>query len=116
MLAGTDVSRFGVMTRFALSHEFDIGIQLALDRYEEASHYGGGIDLKYDLPIETSGAPIHIALDMGVGDVIKAAATVVSLVLIWRLRRHSMYTASIALGVLCAWLLFINVWNICHII
>ena len=60
--------------------------------------------------------PIYRALEMGVGDLVKAGATLFSLVLIWRLRRHSMYTASIALGVLCAWLLFINIWNVCHLI
>jgi hypothetical protein len=56
--------------------------------------------------------PLYRALDLALGDFVKMAATIVSLVLIWRLRRHSIYTASIALGVLCAWLLFINVWNV----
>jgi hypothetical protein len=60
--------------------------------------------------------PIYRSLDLAVGDVVKALATAFSLVLIWRLRRHSIYTASIALGVLCAWLVFINVWNVCHLI
>jgi hypothetical protein len=60
--------------------------------------------------------PIYRSLDLAVGDVIKTLATMISLVLIWRLRRHSIYTASIALGALCAWLVFINIWNICHLI
>jgi hypothetical protein len=66
--------------------------------------------------IATELNPLYRALDLGVGDVIKSAATLLSLVLIWRLRRHSIYTASIALGCLCAWLLFINIWNVCHLI
>lgn len=60
--------------------------------------------------------PLYRAMGMGLADVVKIAATVITLVLVWRLRRHSIYTASIALVALCAWLLFINVWNICHLI
>ena len=60
--------------------------------------------------------PIYRSLSMPAGDVLKILATLISLVLIWRLRRHSIYTASIALAALCAWLVFINIWNICHLI
>ena len=60
--------------------------------------------------------PLYRALEINLGDAVKAAATVVSLVLVWRLRRHSIHTAWIALAILCAWLVFVNIWNICHLI
>jgi hypothetical protein len=60
--------------------------------------------------------PLYRAMAMSHGDMVKAGATLVCLALIWRLRRHSIYTASIALGALCAWLLFINIWNLCLLI
>jgi hypothetical protein len=68
MLAGTDVSRFGFHSRFALSTDFDIGVQLAFDRLDETSFFGGGIDVKYHLPIAEPDIPIHVALDAGIGD------------------------------------------------
>ena len=68
MLAGTDVTRIGLNMRFAIDARFDMGIQLAFDRLDESSFFGGGIDFKYCLPIDTSDLPIHAALDAGVGD------------------------------------------------
>ena len=68
MLAGTDVSRFGLNTRFALTTELDMGIQLAFDRLDERSFYGGGVDFKYCLPIESPDIPIRATLDAGIGD------------------------------------------------
>jgi len=60
--------------------------------------------------------PLYRGMDIGLADLVKTAATVITLVLVWRLRRHSIFTASIALVTLCAWLLFINIWNIFHLI
>jgi len=68
MLAGTDVTRVGLNSRFALAENFDMGIQLAFDRLEERSFFGGGIDVKYHLPVDTSDLPIDVALDAGIGD------------------------------------------------
>lgn len=68
MLAGSDVTRIGLNTRFALVANMDIGVQLAFDRMEERSFFGGGIDLKYCLPIDRSELPIYAALDVGLGD------------------------------------------------
>ena len=68
VLAGTDVSRYGINMRFAIDEYFDMGIQLAFDRLDARSFFGGGIDVKYHLPIETSDLPIHVALDAGIGD------------------------------------------------
>jgi hypothetical protein len=68
VLAGTNVSRFGLTSRFALSMNVDIGIQIAFDRYSETSFFGGGLDLKYELPIDTADLPIHVAFDAGIGD------------------------------------------------
>lgn len=68
MLAGTDVTRVGLNSRFALSESFDMGLQLVFDRLDETSFFGGGIDFKYCLPIDRSDLPIHAALDFGIGD------------------------------------------------
>jgi hypothetical protein len=68
MLAGTNVSRLGIMSRFALSRNVDMGVQLAFDRYEDKGFFGGGIDLKFELPIDAADLPMHIALDLGIGD------------------------------------------------
>lgn len=68
MLAGNDVTRFGINSRFALTLDLDMGIQLAFDRLDERSFYGGGIDVKYHIPVENSGLPIDIAIDAGLGD------------------------------------------------
>ncbi len=68
MLAGTDVTRYGLNSRFALAAEFDMGIQLAFDRLEERSFFGGGIDIKYRLPVAASDFPLNVALDAGLGD------------------------------------------------
>jgi hypothetical protein len=68
MLAGTDVTRFGLNSRFALAADFDMGLQLVFDRLDERSFFGGGIDVKYRLPIKTSDLPIDVALDAGFGD------------------------------------------------
>lgn len=68
MLAGTDVSRFGLHSRFALTANLDMGIQLVLDRLDERSFYGGGIDFKYRLPVTDPDLPLDIALDVGLGD------------------------------------------------
>jgi hypothetical protein len=68
MLAGTDVTRYGLNSRFALTVDFDMGIQIVFDRLDERSFFGGGIDVKYRLPIETSDLPIDVALDAGLGD------------------------------------------------
>lgn len=67
MLAGTDVSRFGLNSRFALAANLDMGIQLAFDRLDERSFFGGGIDVKYCLPIDDTDLPIHVAIDAGFG-------------------------------------------------
>ena len=68
VLAGTDVSRFGLHSRFALMTAIDMGIQLAFDRLDERSFYGAGIDFKYRLPLATADLPVHVALDAGAGD------------------------------------------------
>ncbi|HER44229.1 MAG TPA: hypothetical protein ENO08_07210 [Candidatus Eisenbacteria bacterium] len=67
VLAGTDVSRFGLHSRFALAADLDMGMQLAFDRLDERSFFGGGIDVKYRLPFAAADLPIDIALDAGVG-------------------------------------------------
>ena len=68
MLAGTDVTRAGLHSRFALATDVDLGIQLAFDRLDERSFFGGGIDVKYRLPVTRADLPIDIALDAGLGD------------------------------------------------
>ena len=68
MLAGNDVTRFGLNARFALTVDLDMGIQIAFDRIDERSFFGGGIDAKYHLPIENSDLPIDIAIVAGLGD------------------------------------------------
>jgi len=68
MLAGTEVTRFGIHSRFALATEIDLGIQLAFDRSDERSFFGGGVDVKYRLPVTRADLPIDIALDAGLGD------------------------------------------------
>ncbi len=68
MLAGNDVTRIGLNSRFALAAALDVGIQLAFDRLDERSFFGGGIDVKYRLPIENPDIPIDVALDAGIGD------------------------------------------------
>ncbi len=67
MIAGNDVTRAGVLSRFLLSKNVDLGLQLAFDRYEEKSFLGFGVDFKFHIPSVTSSAPIDIAIDAGAG-------------------------------------------------
>jgi len=67
MIAGSDVVRAGILSRFLLSTNVDMGLQLAFDRYEEKSFLGFGVDFKFHIPAVASSAPIDIALDAGAG-------------------------------------------------
>ncbi|MCK4349341.1 MAG: hypothetical protein KAX13_00700 [Candidatus Krumholzibacteria bacterium] len=67
MIAGNDVVRGGVLSRFLLSKTIDLGLQLAFDRYKEKSFLGFGVDFKFHIPAVTSTVPIDIAIDAGAG-------------------------------------------------
>ncbi len=67
MIAGSDVVRAGVLSRFLLSTSVDMGLQIAFDRYDERSFLGFGVDFKFHIPAVASSAPIDIALDAGAG-------------------------------------------------
>jgi hypothetical protein len=67
MIAGSDAMRTGVLSRFLLSTNFDMGLQLVFDRYEEKSFLGFGVDFKFHIPAVASTAPIDIAFDAGAG-------------------------------------------------
>ena len=67
MIAGSDVVRAGVLSRFLLSTNVDMGLQAAFDRYEEKGFVGFGVDFKFHIPSMASTAPIDIALDAGAG-------------------------------------------------
>jgi hypothetical protein len=67
MMAGSEVFRAGILSRFLLSTDFDMGLQVVFDRYEEKGFIGLGFDLKFRIPVTTSTTPIDIALDAGAG-------------------------------------------------
>jgi hypothetical protein len=67
MMAGSDLFRAGVLSRFLLSKDFDMGLQAVFDRYEEKGFIGLGFDIKFRIPVTTSTTPIDIALDAGAG-------------------------------------------------
>jgi hypothetical protein len=67
MIAGSDALRTGVISRFLLARNVDMGLQFAFDRYEDRSFLGGGVDFKVHIPIPTSDVPIYFALDAGAG-------------------------------------------------
>lgn len=67
MIAGTDAVRTGILSRFLLSTNVDLGLQLAFDRYEEQGYIGFGVDFKFHIPAVASTAPIDIAFDAGAG-------------------------------------------------
>jgi hypothetical protein len=67
MIAGSEAVRTGVLSRFLLSTNADMGLQLVFDRYDDRSFLGFGVDFKFHIPAVPSTTPIDIAFDAGAG-------------------------------------------------
>ena len=67
LLAGNDAFRTGVMARFELGRESDLGMQLGFDKETGSNSFGGGLDFKFHLPVGIEEASIDFAIDASLG-------------------------------------------------
>jgi len=67
LFAGNDAFRTGMMVRFELGKESDLGMQFGFDRVTGRNSLGGGLDFKFHLPVGIEEVAIDFALDGSLG-------------------------------------------------